>query len=127
MNAALLVFFGAGIGGVLRHGINLLSAHWFGGGFPVGTAFINVAGSVIIGVLVGWLAFHATEDWSSSVRFFAVTGVLGGFTTFSSFSLETMLLVERGDTGLAMLYVALSVALSLAGAAGGLAAVRALA
>ncbi len=127
MNAIALVFVGAGIGGVLRHLVNLAGPRVFSTGFPAGTLLINVLGSFLIGCVAGWLAFKAGESWSQNVRLFVVTGVLGGFTTFSAFSLETALLAERGDMGLAALYVGGSVALSLVAVFGGLALMRALA
>ncbi|WP_454685034.1 fluoride efflux transporter CrcB [Ancylobacter moscoviensis] len=127
MNAIALVFVGAGIGGVLRHLVNLAGPRVFGTGFPAGTLLINVLGSFLIGCVAGWLAFKAGESWSQNVRLFVVTGILGGFTTFSAFSLETTLLAERGEMGLAALYVGGSVALSLFAVFGGLALMRALA
>lgn len=124
MNAALLVFLGAGIGGVLRHGTNLAAARLLGIGFPWGTLAVNVVGSLAMGALAGWLALKAGEGWTQPVRLFLATGILGGFTTFSAFSLDAMLLWERGQSGAAAAYVAGSVALSLAALAGGLYLVR---
>jgi fluoride exporter len=126
VTAVLLVFIGAGLGGTLRHGVNILATHLFGAGFPMGTLLVNVIGSLIIGAMAGWLAFHATQEWSMQARLFVVTGILGGFTTFSSFSLDAVLLFERGEIGLAALYIGASVALSLVATIAGLAAVRAL-
>lgn len=118
----LVVFLGAGFGGMGRHGINVLAARLFGTGFPVGTLAINVAGSLLIGLVAGYFALrgHLPQE----LRLFLVTGILGGFTTFSAFSLETALLWQRGEAGLAAVYVAASVALSLAGVAAGLALIR---
>lgn len=120
----LIVFLGAGIGGAGRHGVNVLSARLFGTGFPVGTLTINAVGSLAMGLVAGYFALrgHLPQE----MRLFLATGVLGGFTTFSAFSLETALLFERGTPGAAILYVALSVALSLAGVALGLALARVL-
>jgi CrcB protein len=126
MTSTLLVFLGAGIGGVLRHGVNLVSLKSFGPGFPVGTLAINIVGSGLMGLVAGWFAFKAGEGWPQEFRLFLTTGMLGGFTTFSAFSLDAMLLWERGETMLAITYVAGSVALSLAALAGGLAAMRGL-
>jgi CrcB protein len=123
----VLVFLGAGLGGALRHGVNVASARAWGAAFPWHTLIVNVAGSFLMGVLAGWLAFRAGEGWSQSARLFLGTGILGGFTTFSAFSLDAVLLWERGATGLAAAYVAASVVLSIAGLAAGLAAVRGLA
>ncbi|MFT0861063.1 fluoride efflux transporter CrcB [Ancylobacter sp. G4_0304] len=127
MKELLLVFVGAGIGGLLRHGANMFLPRLLGAGFPATTMCVNVLGSFIIGCLAGWLAFRMAAPWALPTRLFAITGILGGFTTFSSFSLETALLVERGEAGLAALYVGGSVALSLIGVFGGLALIRALA
>lgn len=127
MNAVLLVFVGAGLGGVLRHIVNITAPRLVGYGFPFGTLFINMLGSFLIGCVAGWLVFKAGENWSQHARLFVVTGILGGFTTFSAFSLETALLVERGEMGLAALYVVGSVAFSLVAVFGGLALIRAVA
>ena len=126
MNAFLLVFLGAGIGGALRHGVNLGCARLCGTVFPWGTLTVNVVGSFVMGALAGWLAFKAEHGWSQPLRLFLTTGVLGGFTTFSAFSLDAVLLWERGQGGLAAVYLAASVAASIAGLVAGLALVRAL-
>ena len=126
MTSTLLVFVGAGIGGVLRHGVNLVSPRWFGTGFPAGTMLINVLGSALMGVIAGWLAFKTQAGWSQHVRLFLTTGILGGFTTFSAFSLDAVLLWERGEAGLAAAYVVGSVVLSLVALFAGLALVRSL-
>ncbi len=127
MTAYLLVFLGAGLGGALRHGVNLGCARLCGLDFPWGTLVINVLGSTAMGLLVGWLAFKAGEGWSQHARLFLTTGVLGGFTTFSAFSLDAILLWERGEIGSSLLYIGGSVALSLVGLVIGLSAVRSLA
>ena len=126
MTSTLLVFFGAGLGGVLRHGVNLVSPRWFGTGFPGGTMLINILGSALMGVIAGWLAFRTEAGWSQHARLFLTTGILGGFTTFSAFSLDAVLLWERGETALAVAYVLGSVILSLAALLAGLALVRSL-
>ena len=127
MQATLLVFLGAGLVGALRHGINVASARAWGAAFPWGTLIVNVAGSFAMGALAAWLALKAGEGWSQPVRLFLATGVLGGFTTFSAFSLDAVLLWERGEPGLALGYVAGSVVLSIAGLIAGLGLVRSLA
>ena len=124
MVSYLLVFLGAGIGGALRHGVNLGCARYCGVAFPWGTLTVNVAGSFIMGALAAWLAFRAGEGWSQPLRLFLATGILGGFTTFSAFSLDAVMIWERGEAGLAAAYVAASVVLSIAGLVGGLALVR---
>jgi len=126
MVSTLLVFLGAGIGGVLRHGVNLVLLKSFGPGFPVGTLMINIVGSGLMGLVVGWFALKAGEGWPQELRLFLTTGVLGGFTTFSAFSLDAILLWERGEALLAAAYVFASVGVSLAALVGGLAIMRGL-
>ncbi len=126
MNAYLLVFLGAGIGGSLRHAVNLGCTRFCGPAFPWGTLTVNVLGSFIMGACAAWLAFRASEVWSQPLRLFLTTGILGGFTTFSAFSLDAVLLWERGEIVSASAYVAGSVLLSIAGLVAGLALVRAL-
>jgi CrcB protein len=118
----LIVFLGGGIGAAMRHGINLAVARALGTAFPYGTLLINVTGSFIMGLVVAYLAFKgdASQHW----RLFLTTGILGGYTTFSAFSLDAALLYERGDVGLAALYVIASVAISIAGLFAALALVR---
>jgi fluoride exporter len=127
MKSAVLVFVGAGLGGVARHLVNLACARAFGVGFPYGTLTVNVVGSLMMGLIIGWLAFRVSAGWTQDARLFLATGVLGGFTTFSAFSLDAMLLFERGEAGLAAFYVAGSVLLSIGALAAGLALVRTLA
>jgi CrcB protein len=122
MTGFLVVFLGGGIGAALRHGVNLLFARWFGAGFPWHTLFENVTGSLVMGVLAGYFAFKG--DASQPLRLFLTTGILGGYTTFSAFSLDVALLYERGEIALAALYVLASVALAIAGLFAGLALVR---
>jgi CrcB protein len=124
MTSYLLVFLGAGIGGALRHGVNVGCARYCGVAFPWGTLTVNVAGSFIMGALAAWLALRAGEGWSQPLRLFLATGILGGFTTFSAFSLDAVLIWERGEAGHAAAYVAASVVLSIAGLVAGLALVR---
>jgi CrcB protein len=118
----LIVFAGGGIGAALRHGVNLASARVLGGGFPFATLFENVTGSLLMGLLAGYFAFRhgLPQHW----RLFLATGILGGYTTFSAFSLDAVLLYERGEIALAAFYILLSVALSLGGLFVGLALVR---
>lgn len=121
----VLVFVGGGLGSMLRHAVNVGAARLFGFGFPFGTFIVNVTGSLVMGLIVGWFALRG--DASQSWRLFLTTGILGGYTTFSSFSLDAALLYERGAVGLAALYVAASVVLSIAGLFAGLWIVRTLA
>ncbi len=121
----VLVFIGGGLGASLRHAVNMLCARCIGTGFPYGTFIINITGSIVMGLIAGYLAFkgEASQPW----RLFLMTGVLGGYTTFSAFSLDAVLLYERGEMGLALFYVLGSVTFSIAGLFGGLALVRHLA
>jgi CrcB protein len=118
----LLVFFGGGLGATLRHLVNLTCERCIGTAFPYGTFIINISGSTVMGLIAGYLAFKggAAQPW----RLFLMTGILGGYTTFSAFSLDAALLYERGEIGLAALYVAGSVVLSILGLFAGLALVR---
>ncbi|EYR79182.1 fluoride efflux transporter CrcB [Shinella sp. 838] len=118
----LIVFLGAGIGGAGRHGVNVLAARLFGTAFPAGTLAINVLGCLLMGLIAGVFAFrgHLPQE----MRLFLTTGILGGFTTFSAFSLDAALLWERGEAGLAALYVGASVIFSLLAVAVGLAVSR---
>ncbi|HEY0352924.1 MAG TPA: fluoride efflux transporter CrcB [Enterovirga sp.] len=118
----IVVFLGAGIGGALRHGVNSAALRLGLVAFPVATLFINVVGSLAMGLIAGWFAMRgqAPQSW----RLFLTTGVLGGFTTFSAFSLETVLLWERGEAGAALAYVSASVVAALAGLAAGLWLIR---
>ncbi|HEX5517042.1 MAG TPA: fluoride efflux transporter CrcB [Pseudolabrys sp.] len=120
----LIVFVGGGIGAALRHGFNLAFARLFGTAFPYATLFENASGSIAMGVLVALFAFRSgiPHHW----QLFLTTGILGGYTTFSTFSLDVAVLYERGEIGLAALYVLLSVVLSIGGLFGGLALVRGL-
>jgi CrcB protein len=118
----LIVFIGAGIGGALRHGVNVGAARLFGYGFPFGTLIVNIAGSFAMGLLAGYFAFR--PGIAQHMRLFLTTGVLGGFTTFSAFSLDTALLVERHAYGMAAGYAVGSVAASVSALFFGLAMFR---
>jgi CrcB protein len=125
MIATFLVFLGGGVGAAMRHGVNILSAQIFGITFPWGTLIVNVLGSFLIGVLAAYFAFRDT-GMTQHMRLFLTTGILGGFTTFSAFSLDFALLFERGEVGQGAAYVIASVALSLIAIFFGLFAVRSL-
>src|SRR5438045_4554489 len=118
----LIVFLGAGIGGALRHGVNVGAAKLFGLGFPFGTLIVNIAGSFAIGLLAGYFAFRAGVP--QDMRLFLTTGILGGFTTFSAFSLDAALLIERHAYGMAAGYAVGSVAASVSALFFGLAMFR---
>jgi CrcB protein len=118
----LLVFIGGGLGSTLRHIVNVVSARTLGTAFPYHTFIINITGSTVMGLIAGYLALKggASQPW----RLFLMTGILGGYTTFSAFSLDAAMLYEKGEIGLAVLYVVGSVVLSIAGLFAGLALVR---
>lgn len=120
----LLVGLGGALGAMARYGFGaFVSGRMLAeGGWPWATFLENVGGGFLMGLLVGWLGLRgfAGED----LRLFLGVGLLGGFTTFSAFSLEMMTMVERGSTGLALLYGAASVLLALAALAAGLWLVR---
>ena len=118
----VLVFIGGGLGSTLRHLVNVVCPRFLGANFPYHTFIINITGSTIMGLIAGYFAFKG--DASQSWRLFVMTGILGGYTTFSAFSLDSALLYERGETGLALLYVVGSVVLSILGLFAGLTLVR---
>jgi len=122
--AWLLVFLGGGLGAAARHGVNLTAARVIGIAFPWGTLTVNILGSLLMGLIAGWLALKAGAGWSQHLRLFLTTGFLGGFTTFSAFSLDVALLWERGAHGAATLYVAASVLLAIAALFAGLWLIR---
>ena len=107
MMGYLIVFLGAGIGGSIRHGFNIYVARWLGTHFPYNTLVINIVGSLVMGLIAGWFALKGGA--TGQMRLFLATGILGGFTTFSAFSLDAVLLWQRHDTMLAALYVGGSV------------------
>jgi len=113
----LLVFVGGGLGAMARHGVNRVGFAVLGPGFPWWTLAINVTGSFAIGLLAG--LFGALET-GHNARLFLITGFLGGFTTFSAFSLDALTLWERGAVLQSGLYILGSVILSLIAAALGL-------
>jgi len=117
-----LVFLGGGLGAMLRHLVNISCARCVGTAFPYSTFIINISGSTVMGLIAGYLAFKgaASQPW----RLFLMTGILGGYTTFSAYSLDAALLYERGQLGLAAFYVIGSVVFSIAGLFAGLALIR---
>lgn len=118
----LSVALGGALGSVARYGA-ALAARSLAPGWPWGTLFVNVAGSFAIGVLFAWFLLRPAPDW---VRFGLITGVLGGFTTFSAFSMETIELLRTGGSVQAFGYVAATLVLGLGACALGLAATRAM-
>ena len=121
----LLVAAGGAAGAVCRHVVNLFALRLAGPAFPWGTLFVNVAGSLAMGLFIGWLARRA--GGGQELRLLLATGFLGGFTTFSAFSLDAVTLWERGEVALSMGYVLVSVAFSILALFGGLALARSIA
>ncbi len=120
----LLVFIGGGIGSALRHGSALVAARWFGTGLPYGTLFVNIFGSFVMGLITEYWALKS--GLPQPVRLFLTTGIIGGFTTFSTFSLDTAVLWERGQSLATLAYVLGSVVVSISALFAGLAVVRTL-
>lgn len=107
----LLVMLGGAIGAGLRHLVGAASLRLWGPGFPWGTLAVNLAGGLAMGLLAGWLVRAGGSD---NTRLFLGVGILGGFTTFSAFSLEVGLMLQRGEFGFAAAYIAASVIGSVA-------------
>ena len=107
----MLVFLGGGLGASARHLAGQASLRLLGPGFPYGTLLVNVAGSLLMGLLIGWLVRRGGAP--NELRLFLATGFLGGFTTFSAFSLDFANLWTRGESTSAVAYAAGSVLLSL--------------
>lgn len=122
MQMILSIAAGGAIGSVLRHFVGVGALALLGSSFPYGTLFVNVVGSFVMGVLVALFAHLGNP--SQELRAFLAIGVLGGFTTFSSFSLDVATLYERGQVVVAGLYVLLSLILSLAAIFAGMFMVR---
>ena len=111
MTNLLLVAIGGAIGASLRHLSGIAALRLMGPAFPWGTLFVNIFGSLVMGIFIAWLVKRTGV--SNDIRLFFATGVLGGFTTFSAFSLDVANLVERGEMSGAVLYVLGSVLLSV--------------
>lgn len=122
MQALFAVAAGGMVGAVLRHLVNVAAMKVAGPGFPVGTMIVNVAGSFAMGALVAAMAL--SWNVSQEMRLFLAVGLLGSFTTFSTFSLDVYTLFERGTYGPLILYAFGSFGLSLAGLVLGLVVVR---
>ena len=119
----LAVAAGGAVGSVARYLVGVGAGRLFGTEFPWGTLIINVTGSFLIGAFVG--LFAAKWDLSQSTRIFLTVGICGGFTTFSTFSLDSYYLIERGQTLASLVYMVTSVALSFGALIAALRLVRA--
>lgn len=122
MLQTILVMVGGAIGSALRYHAGKLALALVGPGWPWGTLFVNVAGGLCMGLLVGSLALRGVGG--ESTRLFVAVGILGGFTTFSAFSLETVLMIERGEIASALTYILVSVIASVGALALGLGIAR---
>lgn len=122
MQSYIIVFVGGGIGAALRHFVNLVAARWLGTSFPYNTLFANVSGSLVMGLLTAYFGLRAGSP--QSLKLFLTTGILGGYTTFSTFSLDSVLLWERSQYLAAAGYVLASVAASLVGVLFGASLIR---
>jgi fluoride exporter len=120
--SVLLVGLGSAVGGIARFLLGAAVQHRIGTTFPVGTLVINVSGSLLLGFLFRFLL--ATPAVSPEVRAMLMTGFVGGYTTFSTFSLDTALLLDAGQVGRATVYTVASVVLSVAGTFAGMAVGR---
>lgn len=125
MQPFLLVALGGAIGASARYGASVAVGHLWRTSFPFATLLVNVAGSLAMGLFVGWLA-RTLPAWQNEARLFVAVGILGGFTTFSAFSLDIVTLFERGEVLAAFLYILGSVVLSVAALFVGLLLMRAL-
>ncbi|MCI3131386.1 fluoride efflux transporter CrcB [Phenylobacterium aquaticum] len=112
MEKYLLVAAGGAAGSVARYSLGIQAMRWFGPGWPYGTFMANILGGLMMGLLVGFLAHRGGPD-QERLRVLLAVGVLGGFTTFSSYSLETALMIERRAYGAAAGYAAGSVVLAI--------------
>ncbi len=108
----IAVGVGGALGSMVRHGANVATARWFGQPTPYATAFVNISGCLIIGLLAG-LTAAGTLRLSEPARVFVFVGIIGGFTTFSSFGLDSLTLVRSGATGAALANVAAQVVIGI--------------
>ncbi len=111
MHHLFLVMLGGAVGAGARHLVGRAALAIWGPGFPVGTLLVNVVGGFAMGLLAAWLASRASGD--EALRYLLGVGVLGGFTTFSAFSLETASMLQRGELATALFYILASVVLSI--------------
>ena len=122
MKIIFVIAVGGALGAVARYAVMVGAGHWASFSSPYGTMAVNILGSFLLGALMEIMALFWNP--SEEMRVFLLVGVLGGFTTFSSFSLDTVLLLQRNELGLATLYVGGSVVLSILGFLAGLSLLR---
>ena len=120
---AVLIFIGGGLGATGRHFAGQMALRFFGPSFPYGTMLVNILGSLLMGLFIGWLVHRGGSE---NLRLFFATGLLGGFTTFSAYSLDAALLWQRGEMMAAFYYVAGTVVLCLLAVFAGLALAKTL-
>jgi CrcB protein len=123
----LYVAIGGALGSVARYLMQTLIGKYSGVTFPYGTLIVNISGSIIMGLFIGWLAGRQTLSNAQDLRLFIAVGILGGYTTFSSFSLEAITLYEEGKVAAMAAYIIASVVISLLGLLAGLRLMRAFA
>jgi len=123
MNPYLLVAVGGALGSMARYGTGVAVGRLWSSSFPLGTMLINIVGSLAMGLFIGYLV-RTTPTWQADARLFVAVGIFGGFTTFSSFSLDAIAMIERGEWTQALLYVLLSVVVGIGALYGGLLLVR---
>ena len=118
----LIVFIASGLGGAMRYGVNLFVTTLLPGSFPAGTITINITGSLAMGLLAELFLLRA--GFSQDTKIFWTTGIIGGYTTFSTFALNAVTLWSRGEDVTAIVYVVASVIVAVLSLAGGMALVR---
>ena len=123
MNPYLLVGIGGALGSMARYGTGVLVGRMWSDSFPLATMLINIVGSLAMGLFIGFLA-RTTPGWQADARLFVAVGIFGGFTTFSSFSLDTIAMFERGEIVPALIYVLGSVVIGIAALYAGLLMMR---
>ncbi|NCT41689.1 MAG: fluoride efflux transporter CrcB [Alphaproteobacteria bacterium] len=122
INTIAAIAAGGAIGALMRHGVNIAAVKIMGHGFPYGTLTVNILGSFLMGAII--IAFAQIFQPTETMRVFIITGLLGAFTTFSTFSLDVATLFERGEYLTTAAYLSASVVLSIAALFAGMAIVK---